>query len=176
MTAQWHVDGPDVPGAATLDGVFQTVMQANSIRAASVAIASGRTIYAKRAYTWAEPGNPITTTTTTFRLASVSKLFTAAAIQQLADDDVIDLGAAVFGYLGLFDPNPHDTRKDAITIAQCATSLSGLPHDYGDGPGTKLRDVSIGLGHHASVAEQAAHMYFVAPARLPAGHPADRDR
>ncbi len=170
MTAQWHVDGPDVPGAATLDGVFQTVMQANSIRAASVAIASGRTIYAKRAYTWAEPDNPITTTTTTFRLASVSKLFTAAAIQQLADDEVIALGSAVFGYLGLFDPNPHDNLKDAITIAQCATSLSGMPHDYGAG-WDKLRDVSIGLGHHASVAEQAAHLYFAVPLAFPPGIP-----
>ena len=153
-----------------LDGVFQTVMQANSVRAASVAIASGRTIYAKRAYTWAEPGNPITTTTTTFRLASVSKLFAAAAIQQLADDGVIDLGAPVFGYLGLVDPNPHDNRKDSITIAQCATSLSGMPHDYGSG-WAKLRDVSIGLGHHASVAEQAAHMYFAVPLAFPPGMP-----
>ena len=86
---------------ATLDAVFQSVMTAQHIRAASVAIASGRTIYAKRAYTWAEPGNVVTTTTTTFRLASVSKLFTAAAVQRLADEGVIDLDASVFGYLGL---------------------------------------------------------------------------
>ena len=141
-------------------------MKAQQVRAASVAIASGRTIYAKRAYTWAEPGNVVTTTTTTFRLASVSKLFTAAAVQRLGDDGVIDLGASVFGYLGLFDPGPHDARKDGITIAQCATSLSGMPHDY-DPAGTKLRDLSIGLGHHASVAEQAAHMYFAVPLAFP---------
>lgn len=170
MTAQWHVDGPAVAGVATLDAVFQSVMTAQNIRAASVAIASGRTIYAKRAYTWAEPGNAVTTTTTTFRLASVSKLFAAAAVQRLADEDVIDLGASVFGYLGLFDPGPHDTRKDGMTIAQCATSLSGLPHDYGTA-GTKLRDVSIGLGHHASVAEQAAHLYFAVPLAFPPGMP-----
>lgn len=45
MTAQWHVDGPAAAGAATLDAVFQSVMTAQQIRAASVAIASGRTIY-----------------------------------------------------------------------------------------------------------------------------------
>jgi CubicO group peptidase (beta-lactamase class C family) len=101
MTVQWHVDGPAVVGVATLDAVFQSVMQAQQIRAASVAIASGRTICAKRAYTWAEPGNAVTTTT--FWLASVSKLFTAAAVQRLADEGVIDLNASVFGYLGLFD-------------------------------------------------------------------------
>ena len=170
MTAQWHVDGPEPAGAATLDAVFQSVMTSQQIRAASVAIASGRTIYAKRAYTWAEPGNPLTTTTTTFRLASVSKLFTAAAVQRLADEHVIALGNAVFAYLGLFDPGPHDTSKDGITIAQCATSQSGMPHDYGT-PGMKLRDLSIGLGHHASVAEQAAHMYFVSPLAFPPGMP-----
>jgi len=170
MTAQWHVDGPAAAGAATLDAVFQSVMTAQQIRAASVAIASGRTIYAKRAYTWAEPGNAVTTPTTTFRLASVSKLFTAAAVQRLADERVIDLNAAVFGYLGLFDPGPHDARKDGITIAQCATSLSGMPHDY-ENAGIKLRDLSIGLGHHASVAEQAAHLYFAVPLAFPPGMP-----
>jgi CubicO group peptidase (beta-lactamase class C family) len=118
----------------------------------------------------AEPGNAITTTTTTFRLASVSKLFTAAAVQRLDDDGVIDLSTAVFGYLGLFDPVPHDTRKDGITIAQCATSLSGMPHDY-EKAGMKLRDASVGLGHHASVAEQAAHMYFAVPLAFPPGTP-----
>ena len=170
MTAQWHVDGPDIAGAATLDALFQNVMTSLQIRAASVAIASGRTIYLKRAYTLAEDGNPITTTTTTFRLASVSKLFTAAAVQQLADDRVIDLASAVFANLGLFDPGEHDARKDAITIAQCATSLSGLPHDY-ETPGMKLRDLSIGLGHHASIAEQAAHLYAVTPLAFPPGMP-----
>ena len=83
---------------------------------------------------------------------------------------MIDLGASVFGYLGLSDPGEHDVRKDGITIAQCATSLSGLPHDY-ETPGMKLRDVSIGLGHHASIAEQAAHMYFVTPLAFPPGMP-----
>lgn len=174
MTAQWHVEGPDVAGAATLDAVFQSVMQAQNIRAASVAIASGRTIYAKRAYTWAEPGNPVTTPTTTFRLASVSKLFTAAAIQRLADQHLIDLNASVFGYLGLRDTNPHDTDKDAITIAQCATSKSGMPHDY-EKDGMKLRDVSLALGHHASIAEQAEHMYFVTPLTFTPGNPPPGD-
>jgi CubicO group peptidase (beta-lactamase class C family) len=163
MTKQWHVDGPAVPGAATLDGVFQMVMQANGVRAASVAIASGRTIYAKRAYTWAEPGNPLTTTTTTFRLASVSKLFTSAAVQLLADEDGLDLGASAFAYLGLVNAAQTDKRKDGITIRQLATSLSGLPHDYDDSTGLKLRDVSLTLGHHASVGEQARYMYDVAP-------------
>ena len=170
MTAQWHVDGPAVAGAPTLDAVFQSVMTAQQIRGASVAIASGRTIYAKRAYTWAEPGSPITTTTTTFRLASVSKVFTAAAVQRLANGRVIDLEAAVFGYLGLLDPGPHETRKDGITIAQCATSLSGMPHDYGTA-GSTLRDLSIGLGHDASIAEQAAHMYSAVPLQFPPGLP-----
>jgi CubicO group peptidase (beta-lactamase class C family) len=127
MTAHWHVDGPAVPGAATLDGLFQNLMTSLQIRAASVAVASGSTIYLKRACTLAEDGDPVTTTTTTFRLASVSKLFTAAAVQQLADDRVIDLNAPVFANLGLSDPGPHDARKDGITIAQCATSLSGMP-------------------------------------------------
>ncbi|GAB3678766.1 serine hydrolase domain-containing protein [Angustibacter aerolatus] len=168
MTRQWHVEGPEPAGAATLDAVFQQVMTAHDVRAASVAIASGRTVYAKRAYTWAEPGNPLTTTTTTFRLASVTKLFTAAAVQQLADHGVIDLNASAFGFLGL--TGAQDPRKDAITIAQCATSLSGMPHDY-ERPSMTLRDVSRELGHPASVTEQAARMHSTVPLAFPPGFP-----
>lgn len=170
MAVQWHVEGPAVAGAAALDAVFQNVMSGWDVRAASVAIASGRTVYAKRAYTLAEPGSPVTTTTTTFRIASVSKLFTTAAIQRLADERRIDLGASVFGYLGLVSPNQADRRKDAITIEQCATSRSGLPHDY-DAAGTTLRDVSLSLGHHASVLEQARYLYDVAPLAFTPGFP-----
>ncbi len=162
MTAQWHVEGPDVAGASALDAVFRTVMTAQAIRAASVAIASGRTTYATRAYTLAEPGNPLTTTTTTFRLASVTKLFTAAAVQQLADEKAFSLGDSAFGYLGLVDPASPGNPKDAITIGQCATGRSGLPHDY-EKDGLRLRDVSLTLGHHASVAEQAAYLYSTVP-------------
>jgi len=168
MTAQWHVEGPGVPGAATLDGLFQAVMQANGIRAASVAIASGRTIYARRAYTWAEPGNPLTTQTTTFRLASVSKLFTSAAVRQLADEHHFALGDSVFGYLGMVSPGQADKRKDMITVEQCATTRSGMPENYETG-GMRLRDVSLKLGHPASVSEQARYMYDVVPLQATPG-------
>ena len=162
MTKQWHVEGPAIPGAETLDAVFQTVMQANGIRAASVAIASGRTIYAKRAYTWAEPGNPVTTQTTTFRLASVSKLFTSAAVQQLADAHAFELDQSAFGYLGVVSASQMDTRKDGISFRQCATTRSGIPENYDPGV-PRLRDVSLKLGHPASVAEQAKYVYDVVP-------------
>ncbi len=158
---RWRAEGPAIPGAAELDAVFAGVMQRLAVRAATVAVAKGGTTYLTRAYTWAEDDWPTTKTTTTFRIASVSKAFTTAAIQALADDGVINnLNTPVFAYLGLMNPAvPHDPQMDTITIAQCATIVSGLPQNF-KGNET-FRDISIGLGRQATIRDLAAHIYTI---------------
>ena len=69
-----------------IDGAMQAVMTANMLRGASLAIISGTRLVYARGYTWAEPGYPDVQPTTFFRQASVSKMFTAAAIYQLIDE------------------------------------------------------------------------------------------
>lgn len=174
LPRRWRVDGPAIPGGADLDTVLSSVMKRFGIRAASVAAARNGTTYLKRAYTWAEDDWPTATTSTTFRIASVSKTFTCAAVQALADDGVINLDARVFAYLGLTSNVPHDPRADMITIRQCATGQSGLPHDFGATAAT-FRDISVALGHHASIRELAAHIYTVPLAFNPGPPPAGVD-
>ena len=69
-----------------IDGAMQAVMTANGLRGASLAIVNGTRLVYARGYTWAEPGYPDVQPTTFFRQASVSKMFTAAAIYQLIDE------------------------------------------------------------------------------------------
>ncbi len=90
---------------ATIEQKFMDHMQARNVRAASVAIAKdGRLVFA-RAYTWAEPGYPVTEPTTVFRLASVTKPITAIAMFQLREQGKFPngFGTKVQSILGLHD-------------------------------------------------------------------------
>ena len=61
---------------------MKSFMFDHDIRASSVAIAEGGAVIGTRAYTWAMPDYPITNPGTLFRVASVSQIFTCAAIDQ----------------------------------------------------------------------------------------------
>jgi len=82
-----RINGPAGSAAvAAIDTAMEAVMTANMIRGASLAIVSGTRLVYARGYTIAEPGYPDVQPTTFFRQASVSKMFTAAAIYQLIDE------------------------------------------------------------------------------------------
>jgi CubicO group peptidase (beta-lactamase class C family) len=69
-----------------VDKLFITTMKKFSIRAAQVAIAyEGKLAYAA-AYTWAEPGYPVTQLETLMSVASISKSITALAVWELLDE------------------------------------------------------------------------------------------
>jgi CubicO group peptidase (beta-lactamase class C family) len=80
---QWTVTGAPLAALAPVDQAVQVAMQANGVRAAQVAIAKNGTMKASRGYTWAEPAYRVTQPTDRFLLASLSKMFCAAAIQSL---------------------------------------------------------------------------------------------
>lgn len=66
-------------------------------------------------------------TDTIFRIASITKLFTAVAIWQLADDGKIFMGQPVSSILPEFDADPFKP----ITIAHLLTHTSGIAPDHG---------------------------------------------
>ena len=83
----FRINGPSNSVAIdAIDLAMKAVMTANMIRGASLAIVSGTQLVYTRGYTFAEPGYPDVQPTTFFRQASVSKMFTAAAIYQLIDE------------------------------------------------------------------------------------------
>lgn len=75
---------------------------------------------------------------TLFRLASVSKLFTATAAAKLAEEGKLDLDTPVQAQLAWLGG-----RWPAITPRQLAAHISGLPH-YRDG------DELLGANHYAT--------------------------
>lgn len=70
-----------------IDNAMQAVMTVNMLRGGSLAIVQGTRLVYARGYTLAETGYPDVQPTTYFRQASVSKMFTAAAIYQLIDEN-----------------------------------------------------------------------------------------
>jgi CubicO group peptidase (beta-lactamase class C family) len=72
---------------------------------------------------FARPGRPVTSQTP-FILGSLSKSFTALAIQQLAESELLDLDACVTEYLPWF--TMADERAKAITLRQLLLHTSGI--------------------------------------------------
>ncbi len=76
---------------------------ANNVRAGQLTILKDGVIKFKHAYTfWNPPGSyPITRTDSIFRIASISKMFTCAAIQHLIDDGLLAEDTKVYPRLGV---------------------------------------------------------------------------
>lgn len=71
------------------------------------------------------------TSSTLFRMASHSKLFTATAIMQLRDAGKIHLDDKVSTYLPWFHPQTINADDPEITIEELLTHSSGLPREAG---------------------------------------------
>jgi D-alanyl-D-alanine carboxypeptidase len=69
-------------------------------------------------------------TGTRFRLASISKMLTAVAIMQLADEGTIDLDAPFASQLGVNGPF-LDPRVGTVTVRQLLSHMSGFPVAHG---------------------------------------------
>ncbi len=88
-------------------------------------VKNGELVYAKGlGDTDVADGTPVTPQSL-FGLASLSKMFTAAAIMQLVEQGLIDLDAPVTDYLPEF--RLDDPRYTAITVRQLLVHTSGLP-------------------------------------------------
>lgn len=103
-----RINGPSGSAAvAAIDNAMEAVMTTNMLRGGSLAIVHGTRLVYARGYTIAEAGYPDVQPTTFFRQASVSKMFTAAAIYQLIDE-----GAHLLGSTLLLALDTH--LKDAL--------------------------------------------------------------
>lgn len=138
--------GAPFDGSGDLDDIVRTFMSEHAIRAMSIAVARGGLMVAKRGYTWAEPGYPITQPGTLFRVASVSKIFTCAAIDQLMNSGRLASNTAAFPFLGitskLLPSQTPDPDINNIAVQQLAMRRSGLQRDFG----ADLRTIASRIG------------------------------
>ena len=114
-----------------------TFMRKWEIAGASVAVAKdGKLIFA-RGFGYADTATKTETQPyNKFRIASISKLVTAAAIMKLQEQGRLSLNDRVFGPDGLLEDqyfsNPKDQRVFGITVAHLLSHEAGWSQRYGD--------------------------------------------
>jgi len=120
-----------------IDNKVERFMSYWNLKGVSVAIAKdGKLIFAK-GYGFADVGKQtLVEPYSRFRVASISKLVTAAAIMKLVEEKKITLDQKVFGPEGILsDPTygqPKDTRIFDITVRELLNHSGGWSARYGD--------------------------------------------
>jgi CubicO group peptidase (beta-lactamase class C family) len=116
--------------AALIDPVFTEEMAREHIPGAVFILVQKDRVVLEKGYGVADLASrrPVLPETTQFPIASISKVFTATAVMQLADRGRIDLQADVNRYLKSVQVPPANPPADwqPITVAQLLTHSSGL--------------------------------------------------
>jgi CubicO group peptidase (beta-lactamase class C family) len=133
LPKHWVATGQAVPSMMHFDEAMQGYMQRNNIRAASLAVAKGSKLMYARAFTWAEPGYPITQPTDLFRVGSCSKCLNSILVHQLMQEGSLSYGDSVVDKLALTPPpgqkiiNPDFTKYQ---IWHLLCHESGIASDF----------------------------------------------
>ncbi len=111
---------------AFLDQFFSHPEIEAMLQGAAVSIVKDGEVLALRGFGWSdvEQNVPVDPESTVFRIASVSKVFTAVAIMQLVEQGKIDLNEDIQTYLGGIQvENPFDAP---VTVAHLLTHTTGF--------------------------------------------------
>ena len=124
--------GPHDPAdlGSFLDGLVGGLMAERHVPGAAVlAVRDGAVLFSK-GYGLAdlEDQRPVDPATTVFRVASISKLFTATAVMQLVEAGKLDLQADVNRYLEAF--TVPDVFGTPVTVANLLTHTAGFDDDF----------------------------------------------
>jgi CubicO group peptidase (beta-lactamase class C family) len=127
LARQWTVTGTAVPALSGFDDYVKKLMQKSNVRAGSLAIVKDHKLVFAHAYTWAEPGYPITQPTSLFRIASISKPLTSIAIHQLIEKNKLSLNDKVQTILNLQPQcgGTQDTRLQNVQVSHILYHTGG---------------------------------------------------
>lgn len=125
-------DKPTEIGASVtkdLDSFFDKFRKASGFSGIVLIARSGQVLYEKGfGETWSTPQSPLTPSTK-FRIASVSKQFTAAAILKLQADGELNVQDMVCRYI-----KPCPNGWEQLKLHHLLTHTSGIAADYGASP------------------------------------------
>jgi len=109
-----------------LNCVLSVQLRDDHIPGATVSVVKDDRLFFAKGYGSADrqAGKPVSAQTTLFRIGSVSKLFTATAVLQLAEQGKLDLHADVNTYLKTF--HLPATYPEPITLAHLLTHTAGF--------------------------------------------------
>jgi N-acyl-D-amino-acid deacylase len=144
------ITGRAVPGMASFDRVISDLMRRWDIPGGAVAVVKdGRLVYA-RGFGYADLPQRVTVEPDAlFRVASVSKPITGAAILKLVEEGRLDLDAKAFDLLSRLPPVPGvmvDPRLEAITVRQLLQHLGGWDRDQSFDPMFRSTEAAQALG------------------------------
>lgn len=154
--ATWKATGTAVPALAGFDNQMKTFMQARGVTAGQFAVTyKGRLVLARG---YSTSTDLAVQPTSLFRIASLSKSVTAAAIVKLAQDGKLSLATPVTSIL---DITPTDSRWSTITLWKLLQHLGGFDRDVSGDPNFKDVTISRTLGvpmelQHADVIKYMA--------------------
>ena len=129
------ISGAHVPALDPFDSTMIAFMAARNIRAGTLAISRGGVLVYSRAFGWATSSQSgALSPDAMFRLASVSKPVTAAAVRKLIAAGAFSLGTTVFDYLQLTPAGTvTDQRIYNVTVNHLLEHLGGWNRDiFGD--------------------------------------------
>ncbi|AWX54931.1 penicillin-binding protein [Brevibacillus brevis] len=135
------VSGPDDPREVEqfADEFFNRSEIKNNMAGATFVVVKGDKVLFKKGYGYAdvEKKIPVDPDRTVFRVASVSKVITATAVMQLAEQGKIDLNKDVSAYMG--DARIPNNTGTPLTMKHLLTNATGF--DYGDTSDSSTTDL-----------------------------------
>jgi CubicO group peptidase (beta-lactamase class C family) len=144
--------GPDtgVTPAESFESVIRPLMAKWNIPGGAVALARNESVVLVAAYGLADKtGSVAVTTSSLFRLASLSKPVTAAAVLKLAEAGLLDLDAKVFDILSDVEPPPGgtvDPRLAEITVQDLLRHSGGWDRSVSFDPMFRSREIAAAMG------------------------------
>ncbi|WIM92976.1 serine hydrolase domain-containing protein [Actinoplanes oblitus] len=144
----WKATGTTVPALTPFDNTMKAFMQARDITAGQLAVTyKGRLVLA-RGYRWSADSTLNVQPTSLFRIASLSKSLTAAAIVKLVQDGKLTLGTRVATVADLTPPagRTRDPRIDKITLQQLLQHTAGWDRTVSPDPQFNDRVIARALG------------------------------
>ena len=113
-----------------IDAWLPSKIQYDRIPALSVGLVHNGKIVYKRGFGFADvESRESATPDTCYRIASISKTFTAIAIMQIAEQGKLHLDDKIHKYLPWFKSSSKDSDSDNITIRQILSHTAGVFRD-----------------------------------------------
>lgn len=113
-----------------LQAWIESQMEYRQLPGLSIALVSDQEVFWSKGFGMADPETGTAASPETiYRIASISKLFTATALLQLRDRSLLNLDDPVNRYLSWFKIRNRHKNTRAITIRHLLTHTSGLPRE-----------------------------------------------
>ncbi|MFG3558369.1 serine hydrolase domain-containing protein [Micromonospora sp. NPDC047557] len=146
--ATWKATGTAVPALASFDTAMKSYMQARNIAAGQLAVTYNGRLVLARGYSWSADTTLTVQPTSLFRVASLSKSLTAAAIVKLVQDGKLTLGTKVATITDLTPPpgQTRDPRIANVTLWQLLQHTGGWDRTVSPDPQFNDRVIAKALG------------------------------